>query len=74
MAVSRAGGSLIPQLDRSERHALAFHALFAAVAVGILAWPVATLGTRIWALVLGYNLALPIAARLLGHREGQFLP
>lgn len=31
--------------------------------------PMATLGARIWILVLGYNLALPVAARLLGHRE-----
>ncbi len=57
-------------LDRSERHVLAFHALYAAVAAGVFAALVATLGTRIWGpLVLGYNLALPIAARLLGHRE-----
>ena len=56
-------------LDRSERHALVFHALFAAAVVGVLSAPVATLGARVWALVLGYNLALPLAARLLGHRE-----
>ncbi len=55
--------------DRSEGHALAFHALFAAVAVAVLAVPVATLGARIFALVLGHNFALPVVARLLGHRE-----
>ncbi len=57
------------RLDRSELHALAFHIAFAVAAAGTLAMPVATLGTRIWALVLGYNLALPVAARALGHRE-----
>ncbi len=29
----------------------------------------ATLGARIWVLVLVYNLALPVSARLLDHRE-----
>lgn len=35
----------------------------------MLAAPVSSLGARIFALVVGYNLALPIAARLLRHRE-----
>ena len=59
----------IDRLDRSEHHALVFHALFATAVVVVLSAPVATLGARISALVLGYNLALPLAARLLGHRE-----
>ena len=59
----------MPRLDRSERHALIFHAIFATGASAVLAASVASLGLRIWALVIAYNVALPVVARLHGHRK-----
>ncbi len=54
---------------RSGRDALAFHAAFAVVAGLALLLPAPALGWRLLALVVGYNVALPVAGRVRRHRE-----
>ncbi|HQP31165.1 MAG TPA: hypothetical protein PLB81_07540 [Deltaproteobacteria bacterium] len=57
-------------LDRMERDCLVLHGLFAVIAVIVLLTPGALpVGPRLSALVIGYNLALPIAGLRRGYPE-----
>ncbi|WP_412067872.1 DUF6989 domain-containing protein [Rubrivirga sp. IMCC43871] len=54
---------------RAVRDALAGHAAFGAVAVATLAAPVGDLGWRLLALVVLYNVALPVVGHWRGHTD-----
>lgn len=57
-------------LDRMERDCLILHGLFTLVAVAVLMFPAALpVGPRLSALVIAYNLALPITGMRQGYPE-----
>ena len=61
---------MIMNLTRSEKDAVQLHGAFAVICAALLAAPVqAGIGIKLLALVLLYNVSVPVLARLRGHGE-----
>jgi hypothetical protein len=56
-------------MTRAERDALLFHLGFAALCAPVLLVPGPGVGVKLFVLVLAYNIALPVIARVRGHAE-----
>ncbi len=56
-------------MTREEREALWFHLVFSVLCVPVLLVPGPGVGVRLCILVLVYNIALPVTAKLRGHAE-----
>lgn len=56
-------------MTRQEIDALLFHLVFSVLCVPVLLLPGPGTGVKLFILVLAYNIALPVMARLRGHAE-----
>ncbi|HOD14317.1 MAG: hypothetical protein KBC90_07795 [Spirochaetes bacterium] len=56
-------------MTREERDALLFHIVFSVLCVPVLLVPGCRAGLKLFILVLSYNIALPVMAKLRGHAE-----
>ena len=57
------------EMTREERDALLFHLAFSVLCMPVLLVPGPGMGVKLFILVLVYNIALPVTAKLRGHAE-----